>query len=128
MVTKVTALQMNEVVYIDREALVRLGIRHGPTAGEEVLFCTTEQLAQHLALFDKVYLAADWLALGAALSEFAKLADLLGMLTLVRASHALQDCIARGDDAASAALLARIYRVGERSLEAVFRLHGLSMQ
>lgn len=53
-------------------------------------------------------------------------ADLIGMSTLARVSRDVVRCMARRDAIAVAATLARLVRVGERSLHAVWELETLS--
>ena len=49
-------------------------------------------------------------------------ADRIGMSTLARVAGDVRNCIDRGDQAALGATLARLYRVGDRSIHAIFDL------
>ena len=49
-------------------------------------------------------------------------ADQIGMSTLARVAGDVRTCINRGDHAGLAATMARLYRVGDRSIHAIFDL------
>lgn len=49
-------------------------------------------------------------------------ADRIGMSTLARVARDVQHCLAHGDPVAFSATLARLYRVGDRSIHAIFDL------
>ena len=49
-------------------------------------------------------------------------ADRIGMSTLARVAGDVRTCIDRGDQAAVGATMARLYRVGDRSIHAIFDL------
>lgn len=49
-------------------------------------------------------------------------ADRIGMSTLARVSQDVRDCLDRGDPVAFGATLARLFRVGDRSIHAIFDL------
>ena len=49
-------------------------------------------------------------------------ADRIGMSTLARVAGDVRTCLDRGDQAAIAATMARLYRVGDRSIHAIFDL------
>lgn len=48
--------------------------------------------------------------------------DRIGMSTLARVAGDVRDCLDNGDQPALAATLARLYRVGDRSIHAIFDL------
>lgn len=49
-------------------------------------------------------------------------ADRIGMSTLARVAHDVWQCLDTGDQVALAATLSRLYRVGDRSIHAIFDL------
>ena len=53
-------------------------------------------------------------------------ADLIGMATLARVARNVTDSYMTGNDVAVAATLARLHRVGERSIHAVWDLEDIS--
>lgn len=54
-------------------------------------------------------------------------ADLLGMATLAKVGRSVQETFAMGDAVALAATMARLERVGDRSIHAVWDLEDLSV-
>lgn len=54
-------------------------------------------------------------------------AELIGMATLARVARNVVDCIERGNLVAIAATLARLERVGDRSIHAVWDLEDMSV-
>lgn len=64
--------------------------------------------------------------LEAALAALVHDAQLIGMATLARVGRDVLDCIDKGDATARAATLARLDRVGDRSIHAIWDLDDLS--
>jgi len=60
------------------------------------------------------------------LAALAKDAELIGMATLARVAKDVLDCAAQGDQVAFHATLARLCRVGDRSMHAVWDLDEFS--
>ena len=60
------------------------------------------------------------------LTALVRDARLIGMASLSRVGHHVLDCLASGDPTALAATLARLERVGDRSIHAVWDLEALS--
>lgn len=60
------------------------------------------------------------------LGQIIRDADLIGMASLARVARDVLDCFARRNEVALAATLARLDRVGERSIHAVWDLEDLS--
>ena len=64
--------------------------------------------------------------LAAALAAVIRDAQLIGMATLARVGRHVLDCLDSGDPTALAATLARLDRIGDRSIHAVWDLEDLS--
>ncbi len=60
--------------------------------------------------------------LGTYLDTLRSSADRIGMSTLARVAGDVRHCLDKGDHAALGATLARLYRVGDRSIHAIFDL------
>ncbi|MBF9042523.1 hypothetical protein HKCCE4037_04255 [Rhodobacterales bacterium HKCCE4037] len=60
------------------------------------------------------------------IGQIARDAELIGMATLARVAHSVRQCHADADHVALGATLARVQRVGERSIHAVWDLEDLS--
>ena len=65
--------------------------------------------------------------LRAAVSSLVRDADLIGMATLARVARHVIDTADRGDAVALTATIARLIRVGDRSIHAVWELEDLSV-
>lgn len=70
--------------------------------------------------------AGDHAGLERAMAALVTDARLIGMATLAQAGRNVLDCLDSGDTIALAATLARLERVGDRSLHAVWDLEDLS--
>ena len=65
-------------------------------------------------------------ALSVLLAALVQDAQLIGMATLARVGQDVQDCLRSGDATALAATLARLLRVGDRSIHAIWDLEDVS--
>lgn len=119
---QVCRLQLNEIVGLEFERLERIWKRLGPEDGELVLGAAMEDLA---TLLHEVMLAwemSDVTAIRMRAFSIQGLGDRLGMPLV---SHVASDVIAlttrhTGDAAALAATVARLQRIGEQSLVAIW--------
>lgn len=126
-VSAIEKLRMEEPVRLDPDRLVVLYAELGQFAAERLIAAAMEDLAVHLVA---VQLAAqerrlDVLDHGAA--EIARLARQVGMVLLARVAQDLRDCVARADAVAQAAVLARLVRLAETSLTAVWDYQDLQL-
>lgn len=60
------------------------------------------------------------------LAALVRDAHLIGMATLARVARSVLDCLDTGDPIALAATMARLHRVGDRSIHAIWDLEDLS--
>jgi hypothetical protein len=118
------ALTREEPAQLNQERLRRLFAELGPEAGEVVVTRALEELALRLARLGEAQAAGDHDALHKTARGMAAIADQLGMETLARAARDACACAAAGDAVALAAVLARLDRLGERSLFAVWDDRG----
>ena len=118
------ALTREEPARLNHECLRRLFAELGPEAGEAVVTRALEELAVRLARLGPARAAGDHDTLHKTARGMAAIADQLGMETLARAARDACACAAAGDDVALAAVLARLDRLGERSLFAVWDAPG----
>ena len=118
-------LRVDEPVRLDPDRLVVLYAELGQLAAERLIAAAMEDLAVHLVA---VQLAAqerrnDLLERGA--GEIVRLATQVGMVLLARVARDVQICAARRDRMSQAAVLARLMRIADRSLTAVWDLQDM---
>lgn len=122
---QITSLAMEEPARFDPDCLEDLCRRIGEVRAEAevalALHRISEGLPKLLGLLDRderVFLNA--------VEQVARDAELIGMSTLSRVAISVLDNFNRADHVALAATLARLERVGERSIHAVWDLEDLS--
>ncbi len=115
-----------EKVRLNNAQLTELYNRLGPTAAEIFISTTMEELAVQLAKLGRVYAAGQIEGVRRAARLVRSLADQIGMQIVARVAEDVADLSGRNDDAAFAATVARLGRVGESSLMAVWDIQGLS--
>ncbi len=118
-------LRVDEPVRLDPDRLVVLYAELGQLAAERLIAAAMGDLAVHLVA---VQLAAqerrnDLLERGA--GEIVRLATQVGMVLLARVARDVQICAARRDRMSQAAVLARLMRIADRSLTAVWDLQDM---
>jgi hypothetical protein len=105
---------------MDHARLSRLFADLGPEAAEAVVTRALEELAVRLVRLDRLRRQGDLARLHKTARGMAAIADQLGMAALARVALDATACADAGDTVALAAVLARLDRLGERSLLAVW--------
>ncbi len=122
---EITSLSMEEPARFDPERLEDLCRRIGEVRAEAevalALHRISEGLPKLLGLLDQ-----DESTFLREVDQVARDAELIGMSTLSRVAQSVLDNYARADPVALSATLARLERVGERSIHAVWDLEDLS--
>ncbi|WP_296762159.1 hypothetical protein [Sediminimonas sp.] len=96
-------------------------------AAEEALCAALEGLARDLSRVTVLARAGDRASLDVAFRALVPAADRVGMCTLARVARDALHCISIDDSVAQAAVLARLARVGERSVAEVWDLRDMSV-
>lgn len=118
---------MMEQVRVDADKLGQLYAQLGDRGAEDVVCRAMEELAARLGHADQHYRSADHAALRKNARSLAAIADQVGMHLLARVAQDVIGCVDSGDAVALGAVLARLVRVGERSLFAVWDLQDMSL-
>ena len=126
-VVEVTRLPLGEAVRLDPDRLGALYRQLGATAAEDVVCRAVEDLALRLSQTEEHWHRQDWAGLRKGVRSVIAIADQVGMTALARVAGDVTRAIDRNDAVATAATLARLLRVGERSLTAVWDLRDLSI-
>lgn len=123
----VSTLPLEEPARFNPGRLEELCDTMGETRAETEVAYALDRLAAHLGLLrhQADHGLAD--ALERTLFELAGDANLIGMATLARVACDTRACLLAGDPVAFAATLARLERVGDRSIHAVWDLEDLSV-
>ena len=122
--TQVSILQQAEPVRVDGARLEALCRTMGPVAADALLTRAVEELAVALAHADDLYGRGEGALLHRTMAEVAGMAEQVGLTAMARIAGNVQECIASRDETALVATLARLIRVGERSLTAVWDAQG----
>ena len=120
-----TLVIRDEVVTLDLDRLGALRPAPGDAEAEARLAAALEALAATLADVEACWRRGDSAQMMRALGAAQGLAEPLGMVKLEGTLRAVRACLAGGDAVALAATLARMLRVGERSLVAIWDRHGM---
>ncbi|GGH62115.1 hypothetical protein GVY41_18145 [Frigidibacter albus] len=112
----------DEGVRLDGDRLVALYAELGEAGAEAVICRAMEDLATALADLQRLAMACDLVAMPGRARLLARVAGDLGMSSLCRVAEDAALCAGRGDMPALAAVLARLVRIGDRSLTAVWDL------
>lgn len=126
-VEQVAVLSPCEKAGLDPERLEQLFARLGPQEGENVVCRAMEELACRLGHADRLFTQGDWPEMRKCTRSLGRIAEQIGMCGLSRISHDVVQCIDDGDGVALSATLARMVRMGESSLYALWDLQDLSV-
>lgn len=122
-----TLLAQTEQVRLDPDRLGALYRQMGETNAEDVICRAVEELAVRMTQCEKHWRAGDWMTLRKSAKSLVGISEQVGMSKLSRVSSDVAEAIDNNDAVGVAATLARLLRVGERSLTAVWDLQDLSI-
>ena len=126
-VTKVTFLKQSEAVTLDADRLEDLYLQLGEAGAEDVVCRALEELATRLAQTERCYREMKFQEMRKSARSQIAIAEQIGMQLLANVARDVTHCIDDGDCTALAATLARLLRIGERSLSDVWDLQDISI-
>ncbi len=126
-VEQVTNFRPKERVAVDSERLSALYSELGHNAAEDVVCRAMEELALRLSHCDRLYRAAELDKLRKSSRSLIAIAEQIGMAELAQVAEYVTRCIDARDDVALAATLARLMRIGEGSLSAMWDLQDITI-
>lgn len=97
----------------------------GPAQAEDMVCRALEEVARRLTNCEAYYRQGEWAKLRKDTRALIAIADQIGMAVLARVAANVTECIDAQDANALAATLARLFRIGERSLTAIWDIEGL---
>ena len=117
---KLTVLSVQEPVHVDARRLAEIVNELGETAAQDVICVALEQLAQGLSDARIAALAGDMASLAARAEMLSRLAWQVGLTSLAGVAVDVAACAERQDGISLAATLARMMRIGNRSLTEIW--------
>lgn len=120
-------LRHDEPVRIDPDRLMALYADLGESGATEVVCRAMEELAGRLTEIQRFVDEGDAAAMHRSARLLIRVAEQIGMLTLARVARDVLRTTLAGDAAGQAATLARLVRIGDRSLNAVWDLRDLTL-
>lgn len=117
---QITALAVSEPVRVDARRVGDIVNELGESAAQNVIGLALEQLAQALTMVDRALSQGD-MAQGIVQADgLARLAWQVGLVSLAGVAMDLGHCLERNDTGAMAAVRARLMRIGNQSLTAIW--------
>lgn len=120
-------LRHAEGVCLNPDRLVLLYSELGETGAERVMLRTMENIDARLDDIDRLSRSGQVAALIRSARTLSKMADQIGMETLSRVALDVVAASETGDDAARAAIVARLMRIADRSVRAVWDLKDMTV-
>ncbi|MBM3605026.1 MAG: hypothetical protein FJX25_09785 [Alphaproteobacteria bacterium] len=117
---QISALAISESVRVDSRRVAEIVAELGETAAQHVISLALEQLASALGQVDAALDRGDGAQAVAHAERMSRLSWQIGLLSLAGVAMDLGSTVERGDHAALAAIRARLMRVGNRSLTAIW--------
>jgi len=123
----VTKLAQNEAVRLDPDRLGALYSQMGEAGAEDVICRAVEELAIRLAQCERHFHRSKWSDLRKCVRSLVAIADQIGMNMLSKVAMDVTNSIDQADRVATASTLARLLRISERSLTAIWDLQDMSV-
>ena len=112
---------------MDPDALQQLHGQLGEAGAHGVVCRAMEEIANRLSLIERCYYQRDMDALWKASKGLIGIADQVGLSILANVSRDVAACVRAEDSTSLAATLARLIRLGDRSLSLVWDMPELSV-
>lgn len=119
-------LKFADPVCVDTNRLNAICDRMGPQGGEVLIGAAMEDVAVLVADAAKAWGRCDLEGLRAGGGQIASVAERLGLMTLSNVARSVAELCDASDDAALAANVARLVRLGEQSLIAIWEAQDMS--
>jgi len=120
-------LRLEEPVRLDQDQLEILVLQVGPQGADQLVGHAMEELAVLMARLERHHLDGAFDEVRAGVKALVSIAQKIGMTTLARVGRDVLYLIEGHDSAAYCAALARLVRIGESSLVAVWDLQDVTV-
>ena len=122
----VSKLKVEEPARFNPDRLERLCAEIGEVRAEDEVARALEAISARLQEVEAINPLTGPEALARTLNALIAASDHIGMATLARVGRNVQACLTRGDAVALASTHARLIRIGDRSIHAIWDLEDLS--
>ncbi len=123
----VLKIRLKETVHVDQDKLGALYAELGEAGAEDVVCRAMEELALRLSHCSRLHRAGQWDELRKCARSLIAISEQIGMLVLARVAHDVLESLDAYDVPAVAATLARLLRIGEQSLTAIWDLQDITI-
>ncbi len=124
---QVLKIRLKENVRVDQDRLGALYAELGEAGAEDVVCRAMEELALRLSHCSRLHGCDDFPGLRKCARSLIAIAEQIGMVVLARVAGDVIEAVDNGDTPAVAATLARLIRIGESSLTAIWDLQDLTI-
>lgn len=124
---QVVFLTPEEGVRMNRDRLSELYRRFGDGGAEDVIARAAEALVLRMGKCQRLYQIGARAEMRRNLRSQIVISERIGMVSLAEAAGNVLQCLERDDPAALAATMARLLRIGERSVSELWELQDLSL-
>ncbi|MFD1156466.1 hypothetical protein [Roseovarius aestuarii] len=124
---QVTLLRQNETVRVDPDRLEELYHQLGEAGAEDIVCRALEELAGRLSHTERCYREMRFEDMRKSARSLVAIAEQIGMAHLAQVATDVTICIDAGEAIALSATMARLLRIGERSLTEIWELQDLSI-
>lgn len=121
----VAGLQHDETVHLDPDKLGALYRDLGPRQTEVVLTRALEEIGQRIEALPEPYQEGRWAELARRARSLIAIADQIGMSKLARVAGDVAICAERCEAPALGACLARLDRIAQNSLAAIYDMANI---
>jgi len=120
-------LVFDETVRLDSDRLAELYVQLGEAGAQDVVCRAMEELAVRLTRINEAYQTYKMRELRKGAKGLIGIAEQVGMQRLADVARDVRNCAGENDPIALAATIARLLRIGDCSLTAVWDLQDLSV-
>jgi hypothetical protein len=120
-------IRLTETVHVDQDRLGALYAELGETGAEDVVCRAMEELALRLSHCRRLHASGNWDDLRKCTRSLIAISEQIGMLVLARVAKDVIHTIDLHDVPAVSATLARLLRIGEQSLTAIWDLQDITI-
>ncbi|WP_227269892.1 hypothetical protein [Roseobacter weihaiensis] len=120
-------IRLKETVHVDQDRLGALYAELGEAGAEDVVCRAMEELALRLSHCSRLHGAGHWDELRKCARSLIAISDQIGMLVLARVAKDVIETLDANDSPAVSATLARMLRIGEQSLTAIWDLQDITI-
>ncbi|MEO9649564.1 MAG: hypothetical protein ABJ360_14240 [Roseobacter sp.] len=123
----VLKIKLTETVHVDQDKLGALYVQLGEAAAEDVVCRAMEELALRMSHCARLHDSGQWDDLRKCARSLIAIAEQIGMLVLARVAEDVLEALDARDVPAIAATLARLLRIGEQSLTAIWDIQDITI-